>query len=269
MLRPPAAQAKGAIRPVLGEPGGMPTSGAAFRPQGGPMRRRSLLAALPGALGAAPAAVAQARPEEVDLLLVLAVDASGSIDPEEFRLQREGYAEALSHPAVLAAITGKPRGGAIAVAMVEWGSPGGAATVVDWMRVSDAASARALAQAVLEAPRSRQGWNAIGDALDHAARMLLAAPFRAAEKVIDLSGDGPDMRSLRPAAVPWDDAVAAGIAINALAVAASGQVTRMGEPLAETYRREVIGGPGAFVVTAEDRRDVARALRAKLIREIA
>lgn len=229
------------------------------------MRRRSLLA-LPGAL-APTAAAAQPLPE-LDLLLVLAVDASGSIDPDEFRLQREGYAEALTHPAVLAAITGKPRG-AIAVAMVEWGAPGGAATVVDWMRVHDVASARTLAEAVLDAPRSRQSWNAIGDALDHCARMLLAAPFRAAEKVIDLSGDGPDLRSLRPATAARDDAVAAGIAINALAVAAAGQVTRYGEPLAETYRREVIGGPGAFVLTAEDRRDIARALRAKLIREIA
>lgn len=229
------------------------------------MRRRNLLAA-PG-LALAGGAIAQPRPE-VDLLLVLAVDASGSIDPDEFRLQREGYAEALAHPAVLAAIAGKPRG-AIGVAMVEWGSPGGAETVVDWHRVADAASARTLAEAVLDAPRSRQSWNAIGDALDHCARILAAAPFRAAEKVIDLSGDGPDLRSLRPATAARDDAVAAGIAINALAVAAAGQVTRYGEPLAETYRREVIGGPGAFVVTAEDRRDIARALRAKLIREIA
>ncbi|MBY0330400.1 MAG: DUF1194 domain-containing protein [Acetobacteraceae bacterium] len=229
------------------------------------MRRRSLLA-LSGAL--APAAAPAQPVPEVDLLLVLAVDASGSIDPDEFRLQREGYAEAIAHPAVLAAIAGKPRG-AIAVAMVEWGSPGGAATVVDWMRVADAASARALATSVRDAPRSRQGWNAIGDALDHAARLLLAAPFRAGERVIDLSGDGPDLRGIRPAAVARDDAVAAGISINALAVAAAGQVTRFGEPLAETYRREVIGGPGAFVLTAEDRRDIARALRAKLIREIA
>lgn len=229
------------------------------------MRRRSLLAApglvLPGA------AAAQPMPE-VDLLLVLAVDASGSIDTDEFRLQREGYAEALSHPAVLAAVSGK-RLGAIGVAMVEWGSPGGAATVVDWMRIADQRSAHAVAEAVMAAPRSRQSWNAIGDALDHCVRILGAAPFRAAEKVIDLSGDGPDLRSLRSATEARDDAVAGGISINALAVAAAGQVTRMGEPLAETYRREVIGGPGAFVVTAEDRRDIARALRAKLIREIA
>jgi hypothetical protein len=209
-----------------------------------------------------------AQPAAVDLLLVLAVDASGSIDADEFRLQREGYAEALSHPSVLGAIAGKPQG-AIAVAMVEWGAPGGAATVVEWMRVADAASARALAAAVLAAPRSQQSWNAIGDALDHCAGLLRAAPFRAAEMVIDLSGDGPDLRSRRPATAARDDAVAAGIAINALAIAAAGQVTRFGEPLAETYRREVIGGPGAFVVSAGDRRDIARALRAKLVREIA
>ena len=226
------------------------------------MRRRPLLAAL------AAATPALAQPAEVDALLVLAVDASGSIDADEFQLQREGYAEALSHPAVLAAIGAKPRG-AIGVAMVEWGSPGGAATVVDWLRVADAAGARALSEAVLAAPRSPQSWNAIGDALEHCTRLIATAPFRAPERVIDLSGDGPDLRSLIPAATARDAAVAAGITINALAVAAANQVTRFGEPLAETYRREVIGGPGAFVVSAEDRRDIARALRAKLVREIA
>jgi hypothetical protein len=229
--------------------------------------RRALLAA--GTAPAAPPPATPAELEEVDLLLALAVDASGSIDPDEFRLQREGYAEALSHPAVLAAVASKPRG-AVAVAMVEWGSPSGAATVLGWTRLSaDAASARSLAEAVLGAPRSPPGWNAIGDALDHCASLIRAAPFRARERVIDLSGDGPDLRSLRPAPAARDDAVAVGITVNALAVAAAGQVTRAGEPLAETYRREVIGGPGAFVVTAEDRRDVARALRAKLVREIA
>jgi len=224
------------------------------------MLRRSLLALAPVA--------AIARTQTVDLALVLAVDASGSIDPDEFRLQREGYAEALTHPTVLDAIRGKPNG-TIAVAMVEWGAPEGAATVVDWHLVADAASANALADAVLAAERSRQSWNAIGDALVHCTAMLLAAPFRASERVIDLSGDGPDLRSRVAATAARDDAVAAGIQINALAVAAAGQVTRLGEPLAETYRREVIGGPGAFVVSAEDRRDIARALRAKLVREIA
>ena len=229
------------------------------------MQRRRILA-LPAALaGPAPAL---AQPPELDTLLVLAMDASGSIDADEFRLQREGYAEALSHPAVLAAIASRPQG-AIAVAVVEWGAPGGATTVVGFRRIAGAADAAGLARALLDAPRSAQSWNAIGDAIDHCAGLLQAAPFRAAERVIDLSGDGPDLRSRRPAALARDEAVAAGIRINGLAVAAAGQVTRPGEGLAETYRREVMGGPGAFVLSAAGRGDIARALRTKLVREIA
>lgn len=199
---------------------------------------------------------------EVDVLLVLAIDASGSISPEEFRLQREGCAEAIGHPSVLAAIGSGPSG-AIGIAMVEWGAPGGAATVVEWHRVADAASAGVVATAFRDAPRSRQSWNAIGDAIDHAARLIAAAPWRGAEKVIDVSGDAPDMRGLRPASVARDDAVAAGITINALAILG-------GTPgLEERYAAEVIGGPGAFVLAAEGRADFARAIRAKLVREIA
>ncbi|WP_424813894.1 DUF1194 domain-containing protein [Roseococcus sp. YIM B11640] len=226
-----------------------------------PILRRSLLAA--------PALAAPARAQEaVDLLLVLAMDASGSIDEDEFRLQREGYADALAHPQVLAAIRSKRRG-AVAIAILEWGSPGASAAIVDWRRVADAASAQALGEALLKAERSPQSYNAIGDALDHAGRLLRAAPFAADQQVIDLSGDGPDLRSLRRAPDVRDELVARGVVINALAIAASGMVTRFGERLEETYRREVIGGPGAFVATAEDRRDIARALRAKLVREIA
>ncbi|WP_207537701.1 DUF1194 domain-containing protein [Sabulicella rubraurantiaca] len=221
------------------------------------MRRRPLLAA-PLLLAAG---------EAVDLLLVLAVDASGSISPEEFLWQREGYAEALTSAAVISVIESKPRG--IGVAMLEWGAPGGAETVVPWHRVTDAASARRLADAVLAAPRSRQSWNAIGDALLAARDLLHAAPFAAASRIVDLSGDGPDIRSLVPAAEARDRLVEEGITVNALAIAAEGQVTWGGQPLAEHYRDEVIGGPGAFVLSAEDRRDLARALRIKLVREIA
>ena len=219
---------------------------------------RSLLA-MPAALVAQPS---RAAGPPVDVALVLAVDASGSISPEEFRLQREGCAEAVTHPAVLAAVAGGPAG-AIAVSLVEWGAPGGAETVVPWHRVTDAATASALASALREAPRSRQSWNAIGDAIDHAAAQLRAAPYEAARLVIDVSGDAPDMRSRRPATAARDDAVAAGITINALAIA------REGSNLAARYHAEVIGGPGAFVMEAAGRPDFARALRAKLVREIA
>jgi hypothetical protein len=222
------------------------------------MLRRHMLA-LPGMLATLPARAAEG---EVDLLLVLAIDASGSITEDEFRLQRDGCAEAITHEAILAAIGSGPAG-AIGIAMVEWGAPGGAATVVDWHRVADAGSAAAAAGAFRGAPRSRQSWNAIGDAIDHAARLIAGAPFRAARKVIDVSGDAPDMRGIRPATVARDEAVASGITVNALAILG-------GTPgLADRFAEEVTGGPGAFVMAAEGRMDFARAIRAKLVREIA
>jgi hypothetical protein len=219
--------------------------------------RRSLLAA----------PVLISGPEVLDVLLVLAMDASGSIHEDEFRLQREGYAEALTHPAVLAAI-GSRRRGAIGIAVTEWGSPGGSQVIVDWTRVSGSASAQALADAIIAAPRTGQSWNAIGDAIHHASHLLREGPFRGEQLVIDVSGDGPDSRSFRPAPVARDIVVQRGMVVNALAIGA-GRVVRGGETLEENYRREVIGGTGAFVVPAEGRHDIARALRAKLVREIA
>lgn len=225
------------------------------------MRRRTLITA-PALL--APAAAAQAA--AVDLLLILAVDASGSIDQDEFALQREGIAESVAHPAVLAAIRSQPRA-AIGVAMIEWGSPGGAALVMDWHRIADAASAAAAAQALRDAPRSPQSYNAIGDALMLAGEVLAAAPWPSAARTVDVSGDGPDIRSRVPAPQARDALVAAGVVVNALAI--EGGSNWRGGRLAALYERDVIGGPGAFVVAAEDRRDFARALRAKLVREIA
>src|SRR5690606_28258566 len=137
------------------------------------------------------------------------------------------------------------------------------ATVVPWMDLRDGATAAALGAAIRTAPRSPQSYNAIGDAIDHAARAIAAAPMRAERRVIDLSGDGPDMRGLRPAPLARDDAVAAGITITALAMGGGFRTVR------GAYQRDVIGGDGAFVMDAADRADLFRALRAKLVREIA
>ncbi len=221
----------------------------------------TLLAALVGA--AAPS-----RAETVDLLLVLCMDASGSIDATEFQLQRRGYAEALTDDAIIDAISGGPQG-AVAIAIVEWGSPQGAATVVPWTVVRDRRSAEALAAALIEAPRSAQSYNAIGDAIDHSRRLIETAPHQARRRVIDLSGDGPDLRSVKHAPSARDEAVAAGITVNALAIVETGVGGRLGEPLDVHYEREVIGGPGAFVVVAQGRPSFARAIRSKLVREVA
>ncbi len=219
--------------------------------------RRLLL----GAAAASIAAPARAA-EPVDVALVLAADASGSIDPDEYLLQKEGIAAALADARVLAGIRSGALG-RIAVAYVEWGAPAGAATMVPFMPISAPADAADFARALMAAPRSLQSWNAIGDAIDHCAALLDAAPFEPTRKVIDISGDAGDMRSLRPAPLARDEAVARGIVINALAIVEG----RLG--LVSSYERDVIGGPGAFVEAAPTRADFTAALRRKLIREIA
>ena len=93
-----------------------------------------------------------AAADTVDLELVLLADASGSIDDGEIRFQRQGYAEALTHPEVLAAIaSGFTQ--RIAVTYVEWGDFTSQEIVVPWRIVDGAASAKAFADELLSVPR--------------------------------------------------------------------------------------------------------------------
>jgi hypothetical protein len=228
--------------------------------------RRWSLAGVLSALLVAGAAAAQTP---VDTALVLIVDSSGSIDDNEFRLQKEGIAQAVTSVEVLSAIRSAPLR-RLAIAYAEWGSPGGAATVVSWHIVDGADTARRFADEVRMAARTTQSYNAIGDAIDHGADMIAACPCQPTRSVIDVSGDGPDMRSLRPARIARDSAVAAGITVNALAILQTDARGPSGKPrLVEHYEHDVIGGPGAFVIVAQTRADFADAMRRKLVLEIA
>lgn len=214
------------------------------------------------------AALAQSDAPRVDVALVLTVDASGSIDTEEFQLQKEGIAQAVAAPEVLSAIQ-SGRNGRIAIAYVEWGAPGGAQTVVDWMLVGDVTEANAFGDTVLAAPRSVQSYNAIGDAIDHAVRLFGACPCQPTRRIIDVSGDNPDNRSNVPAPLARDAAVASGVTINALAILQDGRLGPEGRPwLVETYERTIIGGFASFAIAANTRADFARALREKMVLEI-
>lgn len=216
----------------------------------------------------APFARAQEMPS-VDVALVLAVDASGSITPDEFRLQKEGIAAAVTNAEVLGVITGG-RHGRIAIAYVEWGGPGNAAVGVDWMLVGNQAEADSFAATVLSAERSAQSYNALGDAIVLATGLIAACPCQPSRRIIDVSGDNPDNRSHTPAPIARDAAVAAGITINALAILTAGSGGADGSPfLVENYQANVIGGFAAFVMPAASRADFAQALRQKMILEIA
>ena len=215
------------------------------------------------ALMLAFAAVAPAAAQTaVDLQLVLAVDASGSVDQVRFELQKRGYVAAFRHARVLQAI----RSGAnqaIAVTMVQWTGPMMQVHVVGWSLVGDGESAAAFASAVEQAPRQLfGGGTSISGAIDYAMTLFPKSPFRAPRRVIDVSGDGSNNRG-RPVTFARDEAVAAGVGINGLPILAL-------EPdLDRYYYDSVIGGPGAFVVAAKDYETFGEAILKKLITEIA
>jgi len=212
---------------------------------------------------------APARAESVDLELVFAADGSGSIDDEELRLQRKGWADALTSQDVLTGIKDGPLG-AIAVAYMEWGGPQSQVLIVDWHVVRDEASARVFADKLLGAPRGATGYNSISNAIDFSVRLVEGNAHDGTRKIIDVSGDGPNMggRSLEAARA---DALAKGFTINALAIRRSGG--RPGGPggmsLEDYYAQAVIGGPGAFVEIANETQPFAVAARRKLLTEIA
>jgi hypothetical protein len=210
-----------------------------------------------------------ARAEAVDLELVLAADGSGSIDNDELRLQRQGWADALRSPDVLNAIR-IGMIGAIAVAYFEWGGPDSQVLIADWHVVKDAASAETFAQVLLTRPRGAVGYNSISNAIDFGVRLVESNAHEGTRRVIDISGDGPNYggRSLSAARA---DALAKGFIINALAIRRPGGRPGGpgGQPLEDYYAKSVIGGPGAFVEIADEERPFALAARRKLVNEIA
>lgn len=209
-----------------------------------------------------PAAAQRASDQHVDLALVLAVDASGSVDRVRFELQKQGYVAAFRHPRVLNAIQSGPTQ-SIAVIMMQWTGPALQVVTVPWTKISDAASANAFSDKIAEAPRALfGGGTSISGAIDSAMALLFDNPFRAARRVIDISGDGSNNRG-RFVNQARDEAVARGVGINGLPILAL-------EPDLDRYFREnVIGGPGAFVIAAKDFETFGEAILKKLIAEIA
>lgn len=235
------------------------------------MRRRAHLSAFATAVLALLAFTADnptARAQQaVELELVLAIDTSTSVDDREFELQTKGLAEAFLHPDVVNAIQlAGPRG--IAISVTHWAGQNQQATVVDWQLVSDGQTAAGLAARIAAVPRTIRGLTDIAGAIDHAVDGIEANAFAGERRVIDISGDGSsDAASSRAAR---DAANALGITINGLVI--HQQDYSLGElaniDLREHYARNVIGGPGAFMMTASDFEDFRVSIRRKLVREI-
>jgi hypothetical protein len=219
---------------------------------------------LPGALLALALAVPAGSPcaqsGDVDLQLVLAVDSSGSVNFREFELQAVGIASSLRDPEVVEAVERWTPNG-VAVSVVHWSGRSQQLVAVDWTRVGDRASLQALAARVEAMPRTMLGETAIGDVLGFAINHLEHGPFRGARRIVDVSGDGKSNAGVAPGPIR-DAAAVAGITINGLAILNDDLTVDL------YYADQVIGGPDAFVMTARNYRDFARAMRLKLLQEI-
>lgn len=199
-------------------------------------------------------------PRPVELELVLAIDASGSIDNEEFALQITGTANAFRDPAVISAIETVADAG-IAVAAMQWASPSNQVVAVDWVLLRNGTDAFAFANRIEQTGRIMFGETAIRQAMSFSREMIATNGFFGLRKVIDVSGDGPTNYGTPPDSTR-DELVESGFVVNGLAI-----VNEF--PDLETYYRDhVIGGPGSFVITAVDYADFNRAIKIKLLREI-
>jgi len=232
---------------------------------------KAILTMIFAGLALIPAAARAA--EEVDLLLVLAADVSRSVDSAKFQLQREGYAAAISDPRVLDAIR-SGRTGRIGLTFVEWSGVGAQHVVINWTPIGNADSAKGFGDRLLEAPRSFADRTSISGAIEFAMGQLDHAPYESARRTIDVSGDGTNNAG-RDVALLRDEAVAKGITINGLVILSENPMswnpdhTNPPGGLAKYYRDNVVGGPGAFVMVAENFNSFGQAIINKMIAEVA
>lgn len=195
----------------------------------------------------------------VSLELVLAVDASSSVNVAEHRLQMQGIASALRSPEVMQLIEGS---GGVAIILFQWASRANTAQTTGWHILKNRESILDFAGKVARTRRVSVGsLTAIGSAIEAGLRLLEANGIEGNRRKIDISGDGHS-NSGTPLEDARTRAAVRGVTVNGLAIQTDVP------DLARYYRENVTVGPDAFVIAARDYQDFARAMEAKLLREL-
>ncbi len=192
-----------------------------------------------------------------DLALALAVDVSGSIDPVEYRFQMQGMADALEDPTIADALVQ----GKVALSVIQWSGAGEQVLTIPWRRMLNPRTVDGFAGQVRSASREwSNSKTAIGDLMSFAAAQFDQVPD-CRRRVIDISGDGQNNDGTEPAGARVL-ADSRGITINGLAI------DRVGRSVTQYFKRYIITGRDAFVITATGYRDYPRAIELKLFREV-
>jgi uncharacterized protein DUF1194 len=205
----------------------------------------------------------------VDTELVLAVDVSYSMDPEEQQLQREGYIAAITSREFMQAL----RGGInskVAITYFEWAGPFDQKIIVPWRLIDGPETADGVANEIARAPYRRASRTSIAGALQFAKPLFDGSGYNGIRRVIDVSGDGAN-NSGPLVTLMRDDVLAAGITINGLPIMLKrpNTFTMDIENLDVYYEDCVIGGPGSFIIPIQTREQFKEAIRTKLVLEVA
>ncbi|WP_414474970.1 DUF1194 domain-containing protein [Microvirga sp. M2] len=227
---------------------------------------RGLMVALAATLSISEAWGAEGEPR-IDLALVLAVDISQSMEPDEQDLQRQGYVEAFRSPDVQRAIR-QGLLGRIAVTYVEWSGMEEQQILVPWTVIEQPEDALGFAERLARIPIHRAGYTSISGAIDFSLGLLRESGFDSTRRVVDISGDGPNNQG-RPVTAARDEAVSQGTTINGLPIMLEQPRGPWDIPDLDLYYRDcVIGGAGAFMIPIRERHQFLDAIRTKIVREV-
>ena len=222
----------------------------------GPLVRRIfVLITLAAVLAPAPALACR-------LALALAVDVSASVDEGEHQIQRQGLAAALLADEVQSAFFAAPE--PVALSVYEWSGQSSHSIVADWTMIASAEDLLQVAALLAREPEAPELQpTAIGHALRYGAQMMQSAP-ECWSKTIDVSGDGISNDGYPPE-VAYRHFPLDGVTVNGLVIGGAEDI----EHLRRYFYQEVIRGPGAFVMVAQNYQDFEKAMRRKLEREVA
>jgi Ca-activated chloride channel family protein len=219
---------------------------------------------------------------DTDLALVLAVDASSSIDDDELAIQLRGIASAFRHSATIEAIKAGPTG-RIDVVLLLWSEGIERTERSEWARITCESDALAFADRIETFPRRFRGSTDVGSAIMASVALLRERAQGSGRLSIDISGDGKDnlahdrvehmlsefsgnagsVRRPKPISPKVARSIAAelDITVNALALQTDER------DLATWYSRNVITKDG-FVMVADTLHAFTEAIHRKLLREI-
>jgi hypothetical protein len=193
--------------------------------------------------------------------LLLLVDVSGSVDANEYNLQKTGYVNAFKDPKVVEVISKKST--PIYLALAEWA--GRTELVIEWRKISERSDLFSFSNdySVSKRKLAANYSTDISQAINMGVDYFNQLPCKPEQKIIDVSGDGSDDGG--EGSTRLLDAVKKAEAFD---VTINGLPIESGEVGLQLYYKTNVITTNGFVVAAKNFPDFARALLKKLIFEL-